>query len=183
MRKYFIAFIPILLTCIHINAQGVWLHNKYQEIDFRRKLKTELSLVEKIKHDTIYVIWLNAAVHNPDRPSFHLLWFHQGDSIIAYVIKTVHKKCYWVQDTVPALPLNNLQHRECFNKGGWDLLHVYFHKTLVKSAIIDQECLLNSFAENELEKRLQHDISLFKKQIKGWTIHFHETDIDLQLSQ
>lgn len=170
MKKYILIVAFIIWGGNYIEAQGTWLRAKYHEISYSRRLKTELSLVEKIKADTIYVILLHASVHEPDRLYPHILWYHQGDSIIAYSIKTFYKKRYCILDTVSLIFSENSRHLECFDKGGWDLLQVYHHKKLIKFAIIDQECMLESCAESALEKRLQHDIALLRKCIPEWFI-------------
>ncbi len=169
MKRY------ILLLSILLFAQCKSIYQEYLEIAYSRKLKSELRLVERIKEDTVYVIWFNATVHNAEKDFPHVLWYHQGDSIVAYSIKPFHKKRYIILDTVSPFPLENSQHLECFDKGGWDLLHVYSCKTLIKSTLINQECILESNAENDLERKLQHDITLLREHIPRWMIHIRKT--------
>lgn len=149
-------------------AQCKSIYQEYLEIAYSRKLKSELRLVERIKEDTVYVIWFNATVHNADKDFPHVLWYHQGDTIVAYSIKTFSKKRYIILDTIPSFLSENSQHLECFDKGGWDLLSIYSCKNLIKSTIIDQECILKNHAESDMENRLQHDISLLREHIPEW---------------
>ncbi len=167
MKRLFLLF-SVMVVCVQINAQGSWLRAKYVEIDFQRRLKAERNLVKKTTTDTVYIIWLNATVHYPDRLYPHILWYHQGDSIVAYSIKTFHNKKYVVLDTAATTTLNDLQHRDCFSHGGWDLLEVYVHGKLINSTVFDQVCILASCARNSFEKRLQHDIALLQEKIPGW---------------
>lgn len=166
--KHLLLFFFVVVVGSQIYAQESWLRAKCFEIDFQRRLKAELNLVKKAKADTVYIIWLNATVHNPDRLYPHILWYHQGDSIVSYSIKTFHNKKFIVLDTAVTTTLNDLQHRDCFSHGGWDLLEVYVHGRLINSTVIDQDCILASSARNAFEKRLQHDIALLQKNIHGW---------------
>lgn len=164
----FLTFIFLINNCV--NAQCSWLRSKYDEIAFSRMLKCELKLAEKAKGDTVYVICFNATVHNSDKVFPHVLWYHEGDSIVAYKIKPFHKRKYIIQDTATTYRLDNIQHLDC-NHGGWDLLYIYMHGKWVKSVVIDQECILEGLAENELGTRLQCDIVLLRENIPGWMSH------------
>ena len=93
----------------------------------------------------------------------------------------IRKKRYIILDTVSLFPTGNSQHLECFDKGGWDLLHVYAGKTLVKSTVIDRECLLESHAENELEMHLQHDITLLWEHVPDF--YKYRVDADKDVSE
>ncbi len=178
MKRYFLLL--FLLSSI-LFAQCKSIYHAYSEIAFSRQLKTELNLVEEINEDTVYSLWLNATVHNSDDVFPNILWYHQGDSIVAYSINTFHKKRYIILDTVSLFPTGNSQHLECFDKGGWDLLHVYAGKTLVKSTVIDRECLLESHAENELEMHLQHDITLLWEHVPDF--YKYRVDADKDVSE
>lgn len=166
--KHLLLLFSMILVCGQIFAQESWLRAKYIETVFQRRCRAERNLVDKTKADTVYVIWLNATVHNPERLYPHILWYHQGDSIVAYSIRTFHNKKYVLLDTAATVPLYNMQHRDCFNHGGWDMLEIYVFGKLVSSTVFDQICILESCAENSLEKSLQHDIALLRRSIPGW---------------
>ena len=155
----------------YVNAQYFGLRAKYHEIAFPWMLKCELKLAEKAKDDTVYVICFNATVHNPDKVFPHILWYHEGDSIVAYKIKPFYKKKYIIQDTTATYRLDVLQHLDCCNHGGWDLLEMYIHGKWVKSVVYNQDCILKSHIEKEFGKRLQNDIILLWEYIPGCIIH------------
>ena len=176
MKRYILLF-SLLSSILFVQCRSIY--HEYSEIAFSRQLKTELNLVEEINEDTVYALWINATVHNSDEVFPNILWYHQGDSIVAYSINTFHKKRYVILDTISSFPLGKSQHLECFDKGGWDLLHVYAGKTLIKSTVIDQECLLKIHPENELEMHLQHDITLLREQIPDFYKYRVDADNDV----
>lgn len=166
--KHLLLLFSMVMVSIQSFAQESWLRAKYFETDFQRRLKTERNLVDKIKADTVYVIWFNATIHNPEKLYPHILWYHRGDSIVVYSIKAFHSRKYVVLDTAAIAPMGDMEHKDCFNHGGWDMLGIYVHGKMVNSAVFDQICILDSSAEDDLEKSLKHDIALLQKKIPVW---------------
>lgn len=175
MKKSILISLFLFLTYNHLGAQCEWGSDIYDGIIFSKMQKKELRLVERLKGDTIYTIWFNATVHESSKVSPHILWYHKGDSIIAYKIMPYYKKRYIIIDTSSIMCINNLQHFECFDKDGWDLLILYSNGKRIKSTILNQECILNNHAEDELEKNLQHDIAILRDYIPGWITHIPTT--------
>ncbi len=177
MRRIVLFLTFVFLINNYVNAQCSWLRTKYHEIAFPRMVKSELKLAEKAKDDTVYVICFNATVHNPDKVFPHILWYHEGGSIVAYRIKPFYKRKYIIQDTAATYRLDALQHLDCCDHGGWDLLEMYIHGKWVKSVAYNQECILEGHAEKEFGKRLQNDIVILRECVPGWIIHPHERPI------
>jgi hypothetical protein len=160
MKRY----IPLLSLFLLAQCSSIYYENA-----FPRMLKTELKLVENAEADTVYVIYFNATVHGSDRVFPHVLWYHTGDSLVAYKIKPFCTIEYILKDSFSFTPsIDILSEEKCFDGSGWDLLHFYVKGNLVHSNIIDQECIMNSCAETALHKLLQHDFALMQKYISEW---------------
>ena len=158
----------MILLSGNIHAQRGWLQDKCHEIAQIRMHKKEWKLINKIKDDTIFVLSFNASVHSPNKVFPIIIWYHKGDTIIAYDIKPFCKKKYVIIDTTFHFPFSFMQYADYFYADGWDLLRVYCNGKKVLFTPIDYDCILESDSDDTLSMRLQHDFELLRKTMPGW---------------